>query len=388
MNTASKTKKLRARPSRLAKPSQRLAETAQPADPASTTTTHTLAWSALFKIVVVAALVCLVFLLGRLLALVFLALLLSIALSKIVSLCTRRGLPAWIGVALSALSFLAIIAVFFSLLLPAVANQGTALIAHLPDAQKELIGRLPSEGPIRDAANKLLESASFSDPQPLLQKFMSWGAAVLASLSELLLVLVIAIYFLIDGDRIYRWLLAFLSPRHRTKVRTAVPEIVEVVSGFVGGQFITSALCGTYAFAVLYFLHVPNAALLAVFAAIVDILPVIGFFLFIIPAVALAFTVSPLAAALSAILYGAYHLLEAYLIVPKVYGNQLKLSTLTVLLASMAGWLLAGVFGAIAILPVVASYPIIEKLWLHPHLEPDTVAKHVAIDKAAHPESA
>jgi predicted PurR-regulated permease PerM len=352
--------------------------------PATTTTTHTLAGSALFKIVAAAALIWLVGRLGRLVALVFLALLLSIALSRIVSACTRRGLPAWVGVALSALSFLSVIAAFVCLLLPAVANQGAALISHLPDVQKELIARLPSEEPIRDAANTLLDSASFSDPQPLLQKLMNWGAAVLTSLSELLLVLVIAIDFLIDGDRIYHWLLAFLPPRHRAKVRTAAPEIVEVVSRYVDGQFITSTLCGTYAFAVLYFLHVPNAALLAVFAAIVDILPVIGFFLFIIPAVALAFTVSPLAAALSALLYGAYHLLEAYLIAPKVYGNQLKLSTLTVLLASMAGWLLAGVLGAIAILPVVASYPIIERLWLEPHLEPDTVPKHEAIEDAAH----
>ena len=361
---------------------------AEAAHPAKTTVTHTIAWSVLLKVIFAAALVCLIILLGRVLALVFLALLLSIALSQIVRVCSRHGLPSWVGVALSALSVLSIIAVFLSLLLPAVANQGTTLISHLPGVQKELIARLPSEGPIRDAANKLLESASFSDPQPLLQKFMSWGAAVLTAVSELLLVLVIAIYFLIDGDRIYRWLLAFLPPRQRAKVRIAVPEIVEIVSRYVGGQFITSSLCGTYAFIVLHFLHVPNAALLAVFAAIVDILPVIGFFLFIIPAVALSFTVSPLAAALSAILYGAYHLLEAYLIVPKVYGNQLKLSTLTVLLASMAGWLLAGVVGAITILPVVASYPIIEKLWLNPHLEPDTVPKHAAIEEAAHPESA
>jgi len=378
MSTASKKNQRRPRTPGLTKTAQ----------PAATTVRHTLAWSALFKIIALAALVCLVFVLGRLLALVFLALLLSLALSRIVSACTRRGLPSWIGVALSALSFLAIVAVFVSLLLPAIANQGSALIAHLPDVQKELIARLPSEGPIRDTANKVLESASFSDPQPLLQKFMSWGAAVLTSLSELLLVLVIAIYFLIDGHRIYRWLLAFLPPGHRAKVRTAVPEIVDIVSRFVGGQFITSTLCGSYAFAVLHLLHVPNAALLAVFAAIVDILPVVGFFVFIIPAVALAFTVSPLTAALSALLYGVYHLLEAYLIVPKVYGNQLKLSTLTVLLASMAGWMLAGVLGAIAILPVVASYPIIEKLWLQPHLEPDTVPKHDAIEDAAHPASA
>jgi hypothetical protein len=101
-------------------------------------------------------------------------------------------------------------------------------------------------------------------------------------------------------------------------------------------------LCGTYAYIVLYFLHVPNAVVLAVLAAVVDILPGIGFFLFVIPAVALSFTVSPTTATLAAVFYSAYHLLESYVIVPKVYGNQLKLSTLTVLIACMAGWLLAG----------------------------------------------
>lgn len=348
----------------------------------------TISWTALFKIIAVVALVGLAITLGRLLGLIFLALLLSLALSKIVQVCIRWRWPRWIGVAIAAMAVFVFVAAAVGLALPAVANQGSALITRLPEVQKEIVEHLPASGPIRDAANKLLKSASFSDPQPLLDKFMAWGGAALQSFSEFLVILVIAIYFLIDGNRIFEWLIAFLPKHHRNKVRAAGPQIVEIVSLYVGGQFITSALCGAYAFIVLYFLHVPNAAVLAVLAAVVDILPVIGFFVFVIPAVAVAFTVSPVTAALAALLYGAYHLLEAYFIVPKVYGNQLKLSTLTVLIACMAGWLLAGVIGAIAILPVIASYPIIEKLWLSPHLEPDTVPKHLAIEKRAHPDAA
>ena len=136
-------------------------------------------------------------------------------------------------------------------------------------------------------------------------------------------------------------------------------------------------------FVVLKILHVPNAALLAVMAGIFDVLPLIGFFLFTIPAVAIAFTVSPGVAALVAVLYLAYHLLENYFIVPKVYGNRLRLSTLTVLVACLAAGLVAGVVGVIIVLPIIACYPILERIWLRPHLESDTVTKHEELDSKA-----
>jgi predicted PurR-regulated permease PerM len=144
-------------------------------------------------------------------------------------------------------------------------------------------------------------------------------------------------------------------------------------------------LCGTYAFIILSLLHVPNAALLGIIAGVFDILPLIGFFLSILPAVIVALSVSTTTAVLVFVLYGAYHLVENYFIVPKVYGNRLRLSTLTVLVSCMAAALVAGVVGAIAILPIVASYPIIERIWLKRHLEPDTVAKHEQIDAEKHP---
>ena len=126
--------------------------------------------------------------------------------------------------------------------------------------------------------------------------------------------------------------------------------------------------------------------LLAALAGIFDVLPIIGFFLAVLPAAAVALTVAPGTAFLVVALYIIYHLIENYFIVPKIYGNRLRLSTLTVLISCLAGALIAGVTGAIAILPIVASYPIIERMWLRPLLEPDTVATHEAIDEREHGE--
>src|SRR5205814_2354884 len=84
--------------------------------------------------------------------------------------------------------------------------------------------------------------------------------------------------------------------------------------------------------------------------------------------------------------YVAYHVIENYFIVPKVYGDRLRLSTLTVLVCCLAAALVAGVVGVILVLPVVASYPILERIWLQPCVERDTVQKREQIDSAEHPE--
>jgi predicted PurR-regulated permease PerM len=297
----------------------------------------------------------------------------------------KRGWPRWIGVTASAVLLCGFVALLLGVLIPTLTTQVTGLIKHLPTVREEAVKHLPDSGPARETVAKLLDSAWFSNPEPLLASFLQWGRIALEALVQFLVVIVIAIYLLIDGERVYHWLLAFFPQRHRHKTEVAVPEIASVVCSYMTGQLITSLLCGCYAFAVLWLLKVPNAALLAVLAAIFDVLPLIGFFVSLLPAIGMALTVSPVTAALVAGLYIVYHAIESYLIVPKVYGHRLRLSTLTVLVSCMAGALVAGVIGAIAVLPIVASYPIIERIWLRPHLESDTVAKHKEIDEKEHP---
>lgn len=75
-------------------------------------------------------------------------------------------------------------------------------------------------------------------------------------------------------------------------------------------------------------------------------------------------------------LYLLFHLIEIYYVVPKVYGKHLRVSTLTVLLGLLAGALLAGIPGALAALPVIASYAAIERIWLKPFLRDGVSEKH------------
>ena len=101
-----------------------------------------------------------------------------------------------------------------------------------------------------------------------------------------------------------------------------------------------------------------------------------------VPGVLLALTISPTHAAIVLIGYLFYHLAESYFIIPRVYGKEMRLSTLTVLLAVAVGGYLQGPAGAILILPFVAVFPTVEKIWLRHYLPEESPAEHDALDRA------
>ena len=82
-------------------------------------------------------------------------------------------------------------------------------------------------------------------------------------------------------------------------------------------------------------------------------------------------------------IYGAYHFLENYFIGPKIYGGRLRLSNVAVLVAFAIGAELGGVVGALLAMPIAATYPTIEKLWLRDQLGDDVVAEHEAVRRRA-----
>jgi hypothetical protein len=69
--------------------------------------------------------------------------------------------------------------------------------------------------------------------------------------------------------------------------------------------------------------------------------------------------------------------------VPRIDGRRLQLSTLAVLLALVVGGTLQGIVGAILILPLVAAYPIIERIWLHDYLSSEVIHDHSTLERAA-----
>jgi len=100
-------------------------------------------------------------------------------------------------------------------------------------------------------------------------------------------------------------------------------------------------------------------------------------------AVLLALAVSPIASAAVLALYILYHVVENYVLIPRVYGRRLRLSGPAVRITLVVGGMLQGILGAVLVLPLVAAYPIVERIWLHEYLSDEALTDHSALEEAA-----
>ena len=266
--------------------------------------------------------------------------------------------------------------------LPALVTQSVDLYQHFRGYRQTVAHRLQQEYPVlASAVDQVFEVPSSPDVAKSLKQPLAWGRVVIQISEAVILTVALAFYFLIDGKRTYAWLLAYVPRRHRRKMALTMPEVSDVVRAYMQGQAITSAIAGLFALAVLSALRVPAAFPLALLVAVCDVLPILGVFISTIPAVLFALAVSPLTAAAVLVSYLLYHAFENYVIIPRVYGKRLRLSTLVVLVALVVGGTLGGVVGAVLILPFVAAYPIVERIWLHAYLRDEVVADHAELEQ-------
>jgi len=294
---------------------------------------------------------------------IVMAVLIGVMLDPIVVWLEGHRVRKSIGVtAVAVLVFGSAAALF--LLVPTVLRQVAEAAKRWPQISQRIVQFAPAGRSMTNGIGGMLTASKFA----------------LAALTAFIFVLVVAIYLLVEGRRAFAWMVSFAPKRHRRRIEQTARETSGVVMAFMRGNVITSVICAIYVLAVTSALRIPAPLLLAVIAFIFDFVPVVGTIAMIAPAALLALTISPLRSLIIVVAYLLYHLIENYLIAPRVYGNQLRLSALTVLLAVTAGGMLLGVIGAVLALPIAAAYPIVERIWLREHLPPDTVEKHEELE--------
>jgi predicted PurR-regulated permease PerM len=312
------------------------------------------------------------------------SLLLAVALEPLIAWLGRRGLGRGPSVVLVAVLMLAAIAAVIGFVLPPLASQIADLVTNFDGFRERVERRLPPDNAVlHTVVQQMFALPSSPAVMAEINKPLIWGRAAVSGIMTSFFVLITTLYLLLDGKRLYAWLLAYVPRTHRDKMAETVPAVSQVVYAYVRGQLVTSVLFALFTAVVLALLGVPAVVPLAILAGVCDVIPVVGIIIATAPAAMLALTVSPAASGAVVGLYLVYHLFETYFIVPRVYGNTLRLSTLAVLLALIVGGTLQGILGAVLVLPLVAAYPIIERIWLRGYLGREVLADHKALAKAA-----
>ena len=312
------------------------------------------------------------------------AILLAVTLHPAVTWMERRRIARGVSVAVIVTIAVGLLALLVVFVLPPLTAQMTNLLQDVPAFRDRVLSRIPARFPVIQAVIGEV-FAWFASPKTLtlFERSFAWGQSAMSGLVTGAVVFVVTLYLLLDGKSLYAWLLAFVPRAHREKLATTMDEVSDVVHAYVSGQLLVAVLFALYVAGVLTILRVPAAVPLAVIAGLCDVVPVLGILISIVPAVLLALAVSPSTAVAVAIAYLVYHLVEAYFVLPRVWGSKLKMSTLSVLLALLVGGKLQGIIGALLVLPLVAAYPIIERHWLGGFLNSRVLVDHKTLAKAA-----
>ena len=171
------------------------------------------------------------------------------------------------------------------------------------------------------------------------------------------LIPIIAFYFLLDWDRMLESLRR-LIPRHYEKTTLGiVGECHNVLGAFVKGQCLVMFLLGVVYAVGLQLIGLEVGLIIGMVAGLASIIPYLGFGVGIIAAVIATlfqFGIDWTHLALVIIVFMIGQAIEGYILQPFLLGDKIGLSPVAVVFAVLAGAQLAGFLGMLIALPVAA----------------------------------
>ena len=217
---------------------------------------------------------------------------------------------------------------------------------------------------------------------------------ILGFLFGIVSVLVIGFFWMSATEKFDRSVIALLPPKRAAEIRSLAAELSQRAGGWVRGQVILMVFIGTVTFVGLFVLQVPYPVALATWASLMEIIPIIGPFLGAIPAILVAFQVSPWLALATAILYVIVQQLENNILVPKIMERAVGLHPILVMVGVLAGGVLYGILGIVIAVPLVAAMQVLAMRLVLPWLiaqmgdDPEPLAEQANAETQESEESA
>jgi predicted PurR-regulated permease PerM len=240
------------------------------------------------------------------------------------------------------------------------------VISDLREFAKELPMRLPvllerlKRVPFADQINtndlstRIEDSVSHAATY-LLLSIKNWAGAVF----DILMGLILTVYFILEGDVAYQWALSFVPQEKRTQLDSALQRAEVRMGKWLLGQGSMMLILGLTSTIVYVVLHVRYAYALGVLTGLLNIVPVVGAAVSIALALLVASIDSWSRALGVAIFYVVWLQAENSFLVPRIMGSTVGLPGLGILVALLIGSALAGVVGAIVSVPTAVLVSVL-----------------------------
>jgi predicted PurR-regulated permease PerM len=332
-------------------------------------------------------------LIGTLLVLAIAALI-AYALAPVISLL-RRWLPLPIAIAIVYLVFVGLVLLLVSVIVDTAIQQvgplsdrigllltpGSSSNASLVDLQHQL-GITDQQ--LRDFRNGLVGQATgvAKDLVPVV-------TGVAGGLINVIVTLIISIYFVANAPRVGLWLRTGLPMRVRPRSVFVLDTTNRVIGGYIRGQLTLSTLVGVLVGVSMYVLQIPYAILLGFLAFVLEFIPFLGVLISGAACVLVALTQGVVTALIVLAVFVIIHVIEGDVVGPRIVGSAIGLHPAISIIALIAGAELFGLWGALFAAPIAGVVQAVTvafwREWKVAHPEQFPTGSTVSYDLAVVP---
>ena len=188
-----------------------------------------------------------------------------------------------------------------------------------------------------------------NDPEPLV----SLTRAVLGGALAAFMTVLVSVALLLDGRRLTRLARRLVPESRRERFDRVIGVVYRTVGRYFAGTLLLASLTGVALFVAGLAIGVPLTPMVALWAAVTNLIPQIGGFLGGSMFVLLGLTRSPGTALACLVFFLVWQQLENHVLHPTIVGEAVNLSPPATLLAALVGGATAGIPGALVAVPLL-----------------------------------
>ena len=268
-----------------------------------------------------------------------------------------------------ALLILVVVAVYGAA--PALLDRTGALLKEVPTlvdgiSTGEIVPSLAREYGLTEAQEHRVRSFLTEHRADIRAAVATVERVIPKAVGGLILIPIIAIFFLSDGAKLAQSLIRLIStPNNFEAVESLAADLNMMLQHYIRAKVILGGLSFIYCSATMLVLGFPNALALGILAGLLEFIPIVGWMLSAATIVSVGvFTHSHWI--WTAALLGLWRLLMDYAISPRVMGHQLEIHPLLAIFTLMVGGAIGGIVGVYLSLPIVASLRVIWRRFVQP----------------------
>jgi len=240
------------------------------------------------------------------------------------------------------------------LVIPLIAEQVKTIALTFPDLYGKFIDWLTSVSPAGSSTpDQALQNVS-NALTTATQGVFSTLSNIFGGIFSFFMVLVMTFYLVVDKDAIKRSVELF-HPKHQAYVDDLYARMQKQIGLWLRAQLILMALVGLLTYVLLTLVGMKYALLLAIIAGLTEFIPYLGPMIGAVPAIVLAYAISPTMAGIITLVYYSIQLFENNVLVPKIMERALGLSPIVSIVVFLIGAQLGGIAGSFLSIPIATA---------------------------------